>query len=272
MDTLKKLLLEGSGTPWAEFCMEYVLNLPQFSKQKWKSVVARGHKKIGSTSSTSDHADGNAIDWHGANGKFDPVMQQLATFLSKNAKFFNAKYIIYNKKIWSSSQGWHTYVIPRGGSAHEDHVHIDFKRTPFINPLTTAANINKELITIINRIYNVTTAYPEKYFEKYRSWNPVRTTDSETGNRSVSGDDEEGAAAWFKSWYSTNIQSKLDSVLPHASTEDLTNVRRILYVIRSIYNSILRGDSWTNTVNFYKFDTASGKYIPINLKFNWDYI
>lgn len=42
-------------------------------------------------------------------------------------------YIIWDVRVWSTSTGWdgHRYNIPRGGSDHRDHLHIEIKQTSF---------------------------------------------------------------------------------------------------------------------------------------------
>lgn len=40
-------------------------------------------------------------------------------------------YIIWDVRVWSTSTGWdgHRYNVPRGGSLHKDHLHIEIRQT-----------------------------------------------------------------------------------------------------------------------------------------------
>jgi hypothetical protein len=117
-----------SLTPNADACLEHVLSKPQFSG-KWSTIGGKAVRNIGTTSSPSEHALGNALDFHGKQGVGDPVMQELADYLVSNASSLSVKNVIYNKKIWNSPRGWHDYSWTSiGGSPHTDHVHVDFIR------------------------------------------------------------------------------------------------------------------------------------------------
>lgn len=103
-------------------CLDDVLSVPKF-KGKWSEIGGFNNRTIGTTSTKSEHAFGNALDWH---GKDSSIMQELADYFVSNAERLKIKYIIYNYKIWSSATGWTTYNVPAGGSPHTDHVHVDF--------------------------------------------------------------------------------------------------------------------------------------------------
>lgn len=103
-------------------CLDDVLSVPKF-KGKWSEIGGFNDRYIGTTNTKSEHSHGNALDWH---GKDSSVMQDLADYFVTNAQRLKIKHIIYNYKIWKESTGWETYDIPKGGSPHTDHVHVDF--------------------------------------------------------------------------------------------------------------------------------------------------
>lgn len=72
----------------------------------------------------SDHPNGKALDYminNLKNGK--AIGTSLANDVIQNYKAWNVKYVIWNKYIWTPSQGWHKYSGP---SDHTDHVHVSF--------------------------------------------------------------------------------------------------------------------------------------------------
>lgn len=74
----------------------------------------------------SDHPKGRALDFminNVSNGKARG--DALANDLIKNYKQWNIKYVIWNRYIWTPSQGWHRY---NGPSPHTDHVHASFNK------------------------------------------------------------------------------------------------------------------------------------------------
>ena len=83
-----------------------------------------GWSATGSVSS-SDHPKGLAGDFminNIPNGK--DVGDKLAAYAVANASTLGITYVIWYKRIWNPSQGWHDYSGPRD---HTDHVHISFK-------------------------------------------------------------------------------------------------------------------------------------------------
>lgn len=47
-------------------------------------------------------------------------------------------YIIWDVRVWSTETGWngHPYHVPKGGSLHKDHLHIEIKQTSFAEGFT----------------------------------------------------------------------------------------------------------------------------------------
>jgi hypothetical protein len=70
---------------------------------------------------TSDHPKGLAGDFMTSSKE---VGDKLAAYAVANAAKFGITYVIWYKRIWTPSQGWHEYTGPRD---HTDHVHISFK-------------------------------------------------------------------------------------------------------------------------------------------------
>jgi len=74
----------------------------------------------------SDHPKGLALDFmtYKNTGQGNAV----SSYVLKNAKALNVKYVIWNRYIWypggnGHSAGWHKY---NGPSPHTDHVHVSF--------------------------------------------------------------------------------------------------------------------------------------------------
>lgn len=73
----------------------------------------------------SEHKEGRAWDWGiDASARVDDF---LSTLFAKNAELFRRAgllYVIYNRRIWSSStRAWVPY---NGANPHTDHVHFSF--------------------------------------------------------------------------------------------------------------------------------------------------
>lgn len=84
-----------------------------------------GYREHGSVPG-SDHPKGRALDFminNMKNGKATGTA--LANDVIKNYKAWNVKYVIWNRYIWTPSQGWHKYSGP---SPHTDHVHVSFNK------------------------------------------------------------------------------------------------------------------------------------------------
>jgi hypothetical protein len=74
----------------------------------------------------SDHPKGRATDFminNIKNGK--SVGTALANDAIAHYKEWHIKYVIWNRYIWTPSQGWHKYSGP---SPHTDHVHISYTK------------------------------------------------------------------------------------------------------------------------------------------------
>ncbi len=84
-----------------------------------------GYRSKGSVPG-SDHPKGRALDYminNIKNGK--RVGTDLANYMVKNARTYNVKYVIWNRRIWSPGRGWRRYSGP---SPHTDHVHVSFNK------------------------------------------------------------------------------------------------------------------------------------------------
>lgn len=103
-------------------CIDDVLSNPDFQGQ-WSEIGGFADRDIADSTTKSQHAYGNAIDWH---GKTPEIMQKLADYFVTNATKLNVENVIYNYKIWNSPRGWHDYDTSGGKSPHTDHVHVDF--------------------------------------------------------------------------------------------------------------------------------------------------
>lgn len=72
----------------------------------------------------SDHPKGLALDMM-TNSK--AVGDRLAEYSVANYKALGIKYVIWYRRIWTPSKGWHDYDGP---SDHTDHVHLSFNSRP----------------------------------------------------------------------------------------------------------------------------------------------
>ncbi len=73
----------------------------------------------------SDHNSGDAVDL-GIHNDLD-LGQKVADALVSEAKERGIKYVIFNKRIWTPSEGWHAYS-KAASMPHTDHVHVSFNR------------------------------------------------------------------------------------------------------------------------------------------------
>lgn len=268
---LKSLLLETSNlTPAAQYCYNTILSMPEFSRSKWSIIGTLAYRNIGTTNVQSQHALGNAIDWHGKAGVGDPVMQQLADYLVANNNHFKVQYVIYNRRIWSASEGWHTYRIPKGGSPHLDHVHVDFIRGA--NPSGPApgggsiANnkLNNDLLkTAISNMEDVITRYPANWFKQYSSWNPFS---------SGIGDNEEAAASKFLELYEKYVLNAAINKIKNASDADKKNITELQTACNTVYQWILNDKTGTVYFGFSEWIPSTKKYVAGTRIFVWDYL
>lgn len=83
-----------------------------------------GWRAVGSVPN-SLHPKGLALDLMINNIKDGKTIgQKLADYAVANAASFGIIEVIWNRRIWNSSKGWHDY---HGPSDHTDHVHLSFK-------------------------------------------------------------------------------------------------------------------------------------------------
>jgi hypothetical protein len=256
MIILKHLLTEQTSA--TKFCKQLVLSKPEFSADKWKAIGIWSKRNIAGTNTPSQHSMGNAIDWHGKKGIGDPVMQKLANWLVKNADIIQAQNIIYNRKIWNPSQGWHAYS---GVSPHTDHVHVDFKKVNATANIDNQKN-NDLLQRAIWTIYNTITRYPERHFKQFKSWNPLK-----------GGDNEGAAAKYFSKLYTDKInQPILEKIELTSSLEDKLNIENIRNACIEIYYMIKNGKSGKIKIEFYKWNPTYKRYKLTNQTIDWNYM
>jgi hypothetical protein len=246
-------------TEKAKACLDHILSLPQFSKDKWKSIQKIAYRKIAGTAVLSQHASGNAIDWVGST----KLMQQLADYLVTNANMLHVKNVIYNKKIWNSPTGWHEY---KGVHPHTDHVHVDFTTKDSKSTTNTNSTNWKKHDSVEkfgNDLLKFITTDAEKYFEKFKwtwtSW----------------GDDEVKARAYFdkqitqaKTSYGINQAGFMKDLFPQTRH----NLKELDDVIKYVGELITKGDQGSKTIKYYYYDKTEKKWKTQNVKFVWDYM
>lgn len=69
----------------------------------------------------SDHPKGLALDFM---TKSKSNGDALAAYVVANASRLSVSYLIWWRRIWDPSRGWHAYT---GFNPHTDHVHVSFK-------------------------------------------------------------------------------------------------------------------------------------------------
>lgn len=273
---LKNLLLEGTMTPAAKKCLNVVIN--RFGRSAFPSIGTYNYRKKRGGTSLSEHAYGNAIDFHvpDVNGFATPDGRQLGDrvkdFLLQNTVELDIEIIIWYKQIWNISDNF-TKRYYDGEHPHTDHVHVDFLREG------RHENGNRNNKTIINQknnnyLVNLIAAYhkisstkqgAEEYFGQFRSWNPLSPG---------IGDDEEGAADKLLYRFTTIYEPKLDQMEKSSSTskEDLQNIQYIRQIVNILHNAILKGKSSNFTVTYKKYNKNTKSYESKSKAFNWNYM
>jgi hypothetical protein len=114
-----------------------------------------------SVGGTSEHKEGRALDWgvSAASAKDRGAVDDLLDWMLRKDRFghrhamarrLGVMYVIWNRRMWSTWDGWEVYCVQRRGAcrdndgdvvhAHNDHVHFSFgwpgarKNTSFWNP------------------------------------------------------------------------------------------------------------------------------------------
>lgn len=233
---------------------KHILSLSQFSLDKWSKIGEVAHRKIAGTDAWSQHAFGNALDWHST----PAIMQQLTDYLVANAKKLNVRNVIYNRRIWNSSKGWHSYKK----HPHTDHVHVDFEKSDTKTSKSDAWKFHENVEKFGNELLKFITTDAETYFKKFRwtwtSW----------------GDDEQKARAYFdaqikqaKEFYGINDQS-FKNALPQTQH----NIKQLNAVIKYVAGLISNGDQGSKTITYKYFDKTDKKWKDQKVKFTWDYM
>lgn len=248
---------------------KHVLSMPEFGPEKWSAIGGYANRNVGKTDVISQHAAGNALDWHGAKGNLDPIMKKLADWLVANAAQFYVKNVIYNKMIWNYPKGWHTYEYKKlGGDPHVNHVHVDFgtssKPTPQKND---QLEIHKQVQRARWDVYKVLTKQPEEYFQNFKSFWASPTT-----GRTFGSDNEEAAADWLEKSFKSTWDSKFKSWEKTAHPHDIQNMEKLRLVIEWAINLIRKHQTGKYTVNFWNYDNDTKKWIQVRRAYYWNYL
>ena len=258
MIRLQHLITEQTAA--TKFCKQDVLSMPQFSADKWSAIgiwPPKGGRNIAGSNTPSQHNYGNAIDWHGKRGKYDPVMQKLADYLVSNASKYNIVNVIYNKKIWNSPKGWHVY---NGENPHTNHVHVDFKRSANTKMISNQ-RINDIIQRAVWNMYNITTRFPEKYFKRFK------------GSAWIPGDDKpDEAARHLIALYNEAWLEIFDDIISNASAEDLKNIETLNKAVKAVAKLIQNGDAGKVSFKFKKWDNKQQQYKTNSQVFNWQFM
>jgi hypothetical protein len=276
---LKNLLLEGTMTPAAKKCLNVVIN--RFGRSAFPSIGTYNYRKKRGGTSLSEHAYGNAIDFHVPSikipGEYDVATpkgkefgNQVKDFLLQNTVELDIEIIIWYKQIWNISDNF-TKRYYDGEHPHTDHVHVDFLREGRHengnrnNKTIINQKNNTFLMKLIGGYYDISTKNPAGYFKQFRSWNPLSPG---------IGDNEEGAANKLLKRFDTYYRPKLKEIESSKTTskEDLQNIQRIREIVDILYQAILDGRSETFDVTYFKFDSSTNSYKPKTMTFKWNYL
>lgn len=252
MISLKHLLTEQTAATL--FCKNRVLARPEFSANKWKAIGIWSNRNIAGTNIRSQHAVGNAIDWHGAKGIGDPVMKKLANHLVKNSEIYQIQNVIYNKKIWNQPAGWHTYT---GENPHIDHVHVDFRVISNVSDSVKKQH-NDAIVKALSDLQYILEENPKKYFSKFKG---------------IFNDDEDGAASYFEQIYKQLIQVPIiDKFGSKLSFEDKKNITAIKDACIDVFKIIKKGEGIKIEFPFELWNPVTKKYTTQLKTIKWDYM
>ena len=247
---------------------KHVLSMPEFSKANWSAIGGYANRNIGNTDVPSEHKKGNALDWHGAKGNLDPVMQKLADWLVANGAQFYVKNVIYNHMIWNYPKGWHTYEYKKlGGSPHTDHVHVDFYEGNLPRGYVDQIAIHKQVQRARWNLYRVLTKHPELYFQNFKAF-----TLWIGSGRHVGTDNEEAAADWLKKTFNEVWDSKFKIWEKTAHPYDISNMRQLRLIVKWAIQLIQEQRSGKYIVNFWNYDTKTKKWSQVQRSYYWDYL
>ena len=248
-------------TKEAKFCKDHILSIPKFSKNKWTAIGTISHRKVAGTDVWSEHAKGNAIDWHASPAD----MHQLAIYLVNNFNMLHVQNVIYNRQIWNYPRGWHKY---EGVDPHTSHVHVDF--TPTTRKINTDTNIDsqqkihKVIATFKNELYDMLVLNPGNYFNEFRGW--------------ILGDDEEKAFKYYWSAINKRVKDLKINTLYNSkniSKWDKYNINNLNSVVNKI-GKFLReehiGSSYTIPIIWNYPNPKTGKWQQRKITFKWDYL
>ena len=242
---LQQLITESTYTENAIFCKKFVLAQLQFGPNKWNAIGGYNYRTIGNSNTLSQHAYGNAWDWHGSAS----IMKDLTKFFIKFGKQLNIQNIIYNHKIYMAPS--YTEQPYGGKNKHEDHVHVDFKigTKPIYD-----VNINNRLEKIFDHFYNILVKNPAKYFGKYSS---------------IINDNESGAANFLANEFNLYVD-RFNFWFRIVDDNNKKNMKTITKLINFIVQDIKDGNPGKYKVIFYK--NIGAGYQPKEYIFNWNYL
>jgi len=278
---LKNILLEGTLTSAAKKCIQVVTS--KFGRSSFPSIGTYNYRTIAGSNTLSEHARGNAVDFHVPSikipGEYDTATPEgkilgnrVKDFLLENTEELDIAVIIWYREDWirpnfaKSAYG--------GEHPHTDHVHVDFIRPGYFDGdkyRITQSGINKKnntfLVNLIMSYHYISSTKKgaEEYFGKFRSWNPLAPG---------IGDDEEGAAEKLSYRFSKLYEPKLKQIEQSKSTsiEDLNNIQYIRQIVSILIDAILNGKSAKFTVRYKKYNINTDSYETKIKSFNWNYM
>jgi hypothetical protein len=270
---LKDLLTEGTLTPAAKKCLEVVIN--KFGRNSFPSIGTYNYRTIAGSKSLSQHAHGNAIDFHvpTSQGIATPegkkLGNQVKDFLLQNSEELDIQLVIWYREDWDRRNNFKKSSYG-GRHPHMDHVHVDFVRVDS-GDSNNQININEKnntyLVNLIGAYYKISSTKQgaEEYFGEFRSWNPLAPG---------IGDNEEGAADKLTLRFEKLYEPKLKRMENSASTskEDKENIQYIRQIVTTLSNAILNGKSSKFDLIYNKYNKDTKQYERKMKSFNWNYM
>lgn len=277
---LKDLLFEGTLTSAAKKCIQVVTS--KFGRSSFPSIGTYNYRTIANSNTLSEHAYGNAVDFHVPSikipGNYDTATpdgkilgDRVKDFLLENTERLEIQDLIWYNEIWSRSNNF----IKRsygGAHPHEDHVHVDFLRPGrgnynAVKRININQKNNKYIVDLIMSYYYISSTEQgaEEYFGKFKSWNPLSPG---------IGDDEEGAADKLTSRFEKIYEPELKRIENDKSTsrEDKENIQYIRQIITTLSDAILNGKSVSFDIVYNKYDATTKSYVNKTKSFDWNYM
>jgi hypothetical protein len=192
------------------------------------------------------------------------------------------KYFSISVPLTKIPPGTGYYIIDRrGGMGHPGDFSplTKYENQPnYESVIKTAGNIREKFIThskgyeqhildnriirnVIGSVYYVLVENPNKYFYKFKSYNPLK-----------GGDDETGAAKWFETWFNTKFKQKLNQIKQNTTKQNKMSIESIEFLVNTFVAEILAGTERSYPLKYYVYDFENRTYKEKTVNFKWSYL